>query len=131
MHPSRLIGLPYRLGADPVRHGAADCLTLAKAVLEHQGVPTPQAQREWYRRLKRGDTSVFAEELARWGTAIEQPKLLAVALCQADFGLGMASYWEDGWIHFAGSAVRWSPIGVLQVVALYCPPKPTCVTTLG
>jgi hypothetical protein len=131
MHPYNLIGLKYRLGADPQRHKAADCLTLAKAVLKYQGVPTPAGRREWYRRLRRGDTAVFQEELSRWGVTVEQPKLVTVALCQTDSGFGMASYFEDGWIHFAGSAVQWSPIGALQVVALYCPSKLISATILG
>ena len=121
MHPYNLIGLPYRLGADPVKHKAADCLTLAKAVLQHQGVETPAGRREWYRRLRRGDTAVFREELSRWGVVVASPKLVTVALCQSSSGYGMASYFEDGWISFVGSEVQWSPIGALQVVALYCP----------
>ena len=123
MHPYNLIGMPYRLGADPVRHGAADCLTLARAVLAYQGVESPPPNRAWYRRLRRGDTDVFRDELQRWGELASSPKLVTVALCQSEFGLGMASYFEEGWISFVGSAVQWSPSGVLQVVAYYCPMK--------
>jgi len=121
IHPYNLIGMKYRLGASPEKHGAADCLSLAKAVLQYQGIETPPAQRAWYRRLRRGDTSVFQEELERWGVAVDAPKLVTVALCQSDFGLGMASYFEGGWIHFYESVVRWSPTDVLPVVAFYCP----------
>ena len=60
IHPYDLIGMPYRLGASPEKHGAADCLTLAKAVLSFQGVKTPEPKRHWYRRLMQGDTNVFA-----------------------------------------------------------------------
>ena len=123
MHPYKLIGLPYRLGASPERHGAADCLTLAIATLTWYGVPTPKAQRSWYRRLKKGDTDVFKDELEKWGKLIESPKIGTVALCQSTFGLGMASYFEDGWIHFSGSVANWSPTGALPVVACYCPMK--------
>jgi hypothetical protein len=31
----------------------------------------------------------------------------------------MATFFEDGWIHFSGSVVIWSPIGVLQVEELF------------
>ena len=127
MHPYNLIGMPYRLGANPEKHGAADCLTLAKAVLNYQGIETPAAERSWYRRLRRGDTAVFRDELERWGTVVPSPKLVTVALCQSEFGFGMASYFEGGWIHFDESAVRWSPLGGLPVVACYCPTKLTCV----
>lgn len=120
IHPYRLIGMRYRLGASPEQHQAADCLTLAKAVLAWHGIDTPDAQRSWYRRLRRGDTAVFEEELLRWGSVIDSPRLGTVALCRSPLGLGMASFFENGWLHFDESAVRWSPTGVLPVVACYC-----------
>lgn len=126
IHPHDLIGLPYRLGATPEKHNAADCLSLAKAVLAWYDIDTPTAKRDWYRRLRRKDYTVFAEELERWGNRIDAPRIGTVALCQADCGLGMASYFEDGWISFVGSEVRWSPLGVLQVVACYCPTNLIC-----
>ena len=119
IHPYDLIGLKYRLGASPEKHGAADCLTLAKAVLTFNGVETPEPKREWYRRLKRGDTAVFREELEIWGEKIDSPRLITIALCDAPCGYGMATYFEQGWIHFAGSVVNWSPIDALQVHGLY------------
>ena len=36
-----LIGLPYRLGADPDKHQAADCLSLACTVLRNHGLHPP------------------------------------------------------------------------------------------
>ena len=123
IHPHDLIGMNYRLGAKPEIHGAADCLTLAKAVLTWHGIETPEGQRSWYRRLKRGDTAVFQEELERWGRVIDSPRIGTVALCQSAYGLGMASYFGDGWLHFGESVVRWSPSGALPVVACYCPMK--------
>ena len=121
IHPYDLIGMNYRLGASPEKHNAADCLTLAVAVLTWHGVATPQPQRSWYRRLYRGDTSVFQDELERWGQHLDAPKIGTVALCKSETGLGMASYFETGWIAFKESAVTWSPIDSLLVVELYCP----------
>ena len=122
MQVMQLIGLPYRLGADPERHGAADCLSLSKAVLAAYGIETPTPQREWYRRLKRGDTSVFQEELLRWGQQTTSPRIGAVGLCLSDNDAkGLATFWEDGWIAFAGTRVKWSRIGALQVSAIYYP----------
>ena len=120
MHPYDLIGLPYRLGADPNRHDAADCLTLARTVLYHHRVKTPEPQRSWYRRLRQGDTQVFKDELERWGEKVETPKIGSVALCHSPLGYGLATFFEGGWIYFAESAVQWSPIAVLPVVAVYC-----------
>lgn len=119
MHPYELIGLPYRLGAIPEKHGAADCLSLAREVLRFHGVNTPAPQRSWYRRLKKGDVGVFKDELSKWGVKIDSPRLGSVALCHSELGLGMATFFEDGWIHFSGSVVIWSPSGVLQVEELF------------
>ena len=123
MHPYELIGLPYRLGATPEKHGAADCLSLARSILEFYEIATPEPERGWYRRLRRGDTDVFKEELSKWGNKINSPTLGAVALCRSEAGsnagLAMATFFEDGWISFVGSAVMWNPIGVLVVEEMY------------
>ena len=123
MTPYDLIGLPYRLGANPQQHGAADCLTLAIAVLNYYKIPTPQPKRAWYRRLYRGDTTVFADELSHWGVKTTTPKIGTVALCESERGFGMATYFEEGWIAFKMSEATWSPIGALQVVEYYCHTK--------
>ena len=123
MRPEKLIGMQYRLGSNPEKHGTADCLSLARAVLAYQGIETPKPQRNWYRRLKRGDTNVFPEELERWGVKEELPRLGSVALCRADSGYGLAAYWSDGCLVFAGSEVIWSPLSGLQVEGHYCQQK--------
>ena len=84
MTPYQLIGLSYRLGAVPEKHGAADCLSLARAVLAHYGIDSPAPTREWYRRLRRGDYAIFPEQLERWGEIVEQPRIGAVALCKGE-----------------------------------------------
>ena len=123
MTPYDLIGRGYRLGADFVSRPEGDCLSLARAVMTYHGVETPQPERSWYRRLRKGDTDVFRDELERWGVKTEALDCGVVALCQAENGYGMATYFEGGWISFVGSAVQWSPIDVPQVVELYCPRK--------
>ena len=42
MKPAKLVGMPYRLGADPEKNGAVDCLHLAKTVLANYGIKTPE-----------------------------------------------------------------------------------------
>ena len=121
IHPYDLIGLKYRLGASPEKHNAADCLTLACAVLSWHGIQTPSPQRSWYRRLYRGDLTVFADELERWGQKTDSPKIGTVALCKSETGFGLASYFENGWIAFRESEASWYPIGALMVTAYYCP----------
>ena len=127
MTPYDLIGRGYRLGADFVSRPEGDCLSLARAVLAYHGVETPAPQRSWYRRLRKGDTAVFRDELERWGEETTDLKCGVVALCQAENGYGMATWFEDGWISYVESAVKWSPIGALQVVALYCQRKSNSV----
>ena len=89
------------------------------------GFPTPEPKRDWYRRLRRGDTSVFREELERWGDEVQVPRIGSVALCQAENGYGLAVYWQDGWLSFAGSEVTWSPTEHLQGAVFYCQRKQT------
>ena len=120
MTPFDLIGLPYRLGAIPEKHHAADCLSLSRAVLQFAGIATPAPKRDWYRRLRRGDYGVFQEELERWGDQTEARRIGVVALCESENGgLCLVPYFEDGWLNFGGSEVRWSPTGALPVVASY------------
>ena len=118
MRPDELIGLPYRLGADPVKHGAGDCLSLVRTVLGHYGFVVPQGQRDWYRRLRKKDYSVFFEELNRWGVE-STPKLGTIGLCKSEDGFGMAAYYEEGWISYQKRleelVVIWSPLGNLMV----------------
>lgn len=123
MDPHRLIGMGYRLGGDPERHGVTDCLGLARTVVEHYGYRAPTPQRSWYRRLRAGDHTIFREELERWGVQTADLNCGVVALCQAEKGYGLAAFWSDGWLSYVGSAVRWNPTGALPVVALYCPQK--------
>ncbi len=123
MNPYLLLGRPYRLGGDFINYEGGDCLSLARAVLAYYGVNTPEPQRDWYRRLRRGDTSVFKEELERWGQQTTHVDCGVVALCRSENGYGMAVYFENGWLNFGESGVRWSPIGHLQVHEFYCPRK--------
>jgi hypothetical protein len=121
--PADLIGLPYKLGADPVRHGATDCVNLCRAVLQFQGIDTPVPTRDWYRRLKRGDVSVFAEQLNSWGSPVMYASPGTIALSQARIGYGLAAFYDSGWIHCNAQTLRvaWSP--AVNTVALYCPGK--------
>ena len=125
-----MIGMPYRLGAIPDRHGAADCLSLASAVVNFYGFESPVPQRDWYRRLKRGEYEVFLEGAERWGVKTETPRIGVVALSLAEKGYGFAVYWNDGWLSFVESEVRWSPLDLLPVVGLYYPRKPSSAILL-
>ena len=133
MKPHELIGLEYRLGSDPVKHGTGDCLSLVRTVLGHYGFTVPKGKRDWYRRLKRKDYSIFFEELNRWGVE-SPPKLGTIGLCKSDDGYGMAAYYEEGWLSyrktFGGQVVIWCPLDNLLVEGCYFQRKQICVTSL-
>ena len=120
MTPYELLGLPYRLGADPEKHNAADCLSLACTVLRYYGFEPPMPERSWYRRLRKGDTSVFREQLDRYCQRTDRPKIGVIALCPSPMGFGLAAYFEGGWLCFGESAATWRPIEAQPVVQLYC-----------
>ena len=123
MKPHQLIGLPYRLGADPVKHHAADFLALARTVLKHYGINSPEPTRDWYRRFRKKDYKIFKEKLERWGNETKQFNIGTVALCKSKYGFGLAVYYEEGWINCGESEVRWSPLDGLEVVECYSPQK--------
>ena len=122
LKPYELIGLPYRLGADPVKHNAGDCLSLVRTVLANYGFTVPKGERDWYRRLKRKDYSIFFEELNRWGVD-SPPKLGTIGLCKSDDGYGMAAFYEEGWLSYqktlGSQVVIWLPLNVLTVEGCY------------
>ena len=126
MRPDELIGLPYRLGADPEKHNAGDCLSLVRTVLANYGFTVPKGERDWYRRLRKKDYSIFFEELNRWGVD-SPPKLGTIALCKSDDGYGMAAYYEEGWLSYQKRleelVVIWSPLDNLMVEGCYYPRK--------
>lgn len=115
--------MKYRLGAEPERHGQADCLTLSRYILRTYGIGTPQAERSWYRRLRKKDYSIFEEQLKLWGTQTTDISVGTVALCRGIDGLGLATFIDDypGWLSFIGTEVVWSRLEALNIENLYCP----------
>ena len=130
MRPDQLIGLPYRLGADPVKHGAGDCLSLVRTVVANYGFTVPKGERDWYRRLRKKDYSIFFEELNRWGVE-SPPKLGTIGLCKSDNALYMAAFYEEGWLSYqktlGKSVVKWLPLEALTLVGCYFQRKPISV----
>ena len=130
MNPVDLIGRGYRLGADFITRPEGDCLALVRHVVSEHGIVLPEARRDWYRRLRRGDWSVYFEELDRWGEQIEFPKLGAIAVCKGPNGYGMAGYWSGGWLSFQETEVAWKPVEGLDVCAIYCQQNDSSVSLL-
>ena len=96
---------------------------MTRAVLRYYDIATPTPQRGWYRRLRQGDYSIFWEELERWGEQVTAPKLVTVALCRSDLGLGLAVTYLDGWLCFRETTVQWSPLDAVSALAFYCPSR--------
>ena len=117
LDPADLIGLPYRLGAEPARHGATDCINLCRWVLAWYGIQAPIPARSWYRRIYGGDTRIFKEQLDLWGTPGETG---IIALVQAVDSYGLAVFYDTGWLHCSAqnSRVIWSPN--VKYEARYC-----------
>ena len=130
MNPFHLIGMPYRLGADPEKHGAVDCLSLARTVLKTYGIKSPSPTRDWYRRFRNKDYAIFREQLKLWGNKTESLKIGTVGLCKSEEGYGLAVYFENGWLSISAElGARWSPIELLQVEEYYYPQKSNFVTS--
>ena len=122
LKPYELIGKKYRLGSNFLEHGTGDCLSLVQTVLANYGFTVPKAKRDWYRRLRRKDYSIFFEELNRWGVE-SPPKLGTIGLCKSDDGYGMAAYYEEGWLNYqkilGNRVVVWSPLNDLMAHGCY------------
>ena len=125
MEPWQLIGMGYRLGANPESHGVTDCLGLSRAVLKYYGVGSPEASRSWYRRMRAGDWSVFPEQLGLWGETVLEPRIGAIALCNnRDGSYAMGAWYEEGWLIFnPEKLISWQPRQNLEVAAIYCQSK--------
>lgn len=127
MRPELLLGKPYRLGATFDLHQAGDCIGLAREVLKFYGIKSPQPTRDWYRRVRRNDYSIFKEQLELWGSLTNDYKIGTVGLCKSDPGFALAVYWEDGWLSYqkrlGESVVSWSQGEDLQLEGCYCPKK--------
>ena len=128
MKPYQLLGLPYRLGAEPDKHKAGDCLSITRTVIKSYGIDFPDTQRDWYRRLRRKDQGVFKEELSKWGTLVTTAKIGVVGLCLGKDSYALAVYWKNGWISFVDQEVRWSQLESLVVEQFYYPMKHNFVT---
>ena len=121
MNPFQLIGMPFRLGADPVKHGKTDCLSLARTVLKHYGIDSPEPTRDWYRRLRKKDYAIFKQELQKWGTRTKTPNIGTVGLAKSKQAYCLVVFFEQGWLSCNETEVRWSPLDFLPVEELYCP----------
>lgn len=112
-HWMRFIGLPYKLGADPITTEGADCVHLVFRVQALHGLPPPPIRRDWYRLLRRGDIGALRADYEALTRPIPEPRQLAMTLLPEDgFALGV---FVDGGLLFIHqwARVTWVPQSVL------------------
>ena len=130
MKPHQLIGLPYRLGAEPEKHHAVDCLTLTISVLNFYGIKFLKREKEWYKRYLRKDFSIFKEVFDKWGNETKDINIGTVAIVNKKEGFALAVYYEGGFLICQEPMVRWTPQETLAVEKYYCPQKSNYVKLL-
>lgn len=110
----RFLGLPYRLGADPVKERATDCVHLVFRTLESDGLQTPPIKRCWYRELSSNNiTSIMKDWYSLTvQTAGPEQHAMTVLSHSPEFALGV--FIDDGLlaVHPTMGSI-WTPVGSL------------------
>jgi hypothetical protein len=110
----KFVGLPYRLGADPVGGEASDCVRMVFRVTELGGVKTPKIERKWYLWLAQGNMDAIKKD---WFDLTEQtngPEQYAMTLLgEGVFSIAVV---VDGGLLTVRSTVgvQWVPLTSLR-----------------
>lgn len=111
----RFVGLPYRLGADPVKGEATDCLHLAFRTIELGSVRVPPIKRQWYVHLARNEMKPIYQD---WFDLTEQtfgPEQYAMTLLDGEGDFSLATVIDGGLLlvrQTVGSI--WAPLDSLR-----------------
>ena len=113
----RYLGLPYRWGGDPDRHGGTDCLRLTMAVLDLYDAPRPALiKREWYEAAGRGRWKPLLEELAAGSSRVPGAMPLDVALLAGGAPIALGVCVAGGVLTTCqGQGVHWRPLAACRV----------------
>jgi hypothetical protein len=109
-----LVGLPYRMSADPKGAEATDCIRLVFHVLEIAGQQPPPIDRRWYPMLARQDSDGLRREWMRLSRPTTGPEQLSTTLLpEGPFAIAVV---VDGGILLVRPevGVRWVPLSNLQ-----------------
>lgn len=107
----RYVGLPYRMGADPVRGEATDCIRLVLRVLEDAGLNPPPVEREWYRLLAQRDYKAIAADWFRLTEQTSGPEQYAMTLLPTEGDFSIAIVVDDGLLAVKATVgVVWVPL---------------------
>jgi hypothetical protein len=130
----RYIGLPYRWGGDPDRHGGTDCLRLTLAVLALYDAPRPAVKRDWYQAAGRSRWRPLLDELTTISSEVPGAMPLDVALLAGGEPIALGICVAGGILTTCqGHGVHWRPLGVCQIRRWFrfLPPDPvTAAPTL-
>lgn len=113
----RYLGLPYRWGGDPDRHGGTDCLRLTVAVLGLYDAPRPAAIKpEWYAAAGRGRWHHLLRELATISEPVPGATPLDVALLAGGAPIALGVCVAGGVLTTCqGHGVHWRPLAACQI----------------
>jgi hypothetical protein len=113
----RYLGLPYRWGGDPDRHGGTDCLRLTFAVLDLYDAPRPALiKREWYEAAGRRNWKPLLKELTACSSSVPGAMPLDVALLAGGAPIALGVCVARGILTTCqGQGVHWRPLAACQV----------------
>lgn len=113
----RYLGLPYRWGGDPDRHGGTDCLRLTVAVLGLYDAPRPAViKAEWYEAAGRRRWQPLLKELATISQPVPGSRPLDVALLAGGAPIALGVCVAGGILTTCqGHGVHWRPLAACQI----------------
>ena len=91
--PSKLLGLPYRLGGDG--SNGIDCIHLTYRVLAWYGIPTPAFNADWYEQTVRQ----HYRDLRSWGELIKKTAYNGDVVWLSGDNPVFAAIWDLSLIH--------------------------------
>lgn len=114
---AQYMGLPFRWGGDPDRHGSTDCLHLTIAVLGLYDAPRPPLiKREWYEAASRNRWRPLLKELFAISRAVPGGLPLDVALLAGGAPIALGVCVAGGVLTTSqGLGVHWRPFAACQV----------------
>lgn len=113
---AKWIGLPHVLGEDPDNGVGADCLVLARKVLELSGQSCPPLNPQWFEMAKEGRWEELEQEWTELMEPIDAPCQFAISMNRNSFtGFNIGVVVDDGVLivhHRKG--VAWIPLSLTR-----------------
>jgi len=111
----RYVGLPYRMGADPQRSNATDCIRLVLQVLADAGLNPPAVERQWYRWLAQRDFKAIEADWYRLTEQVPGPEDFAMTLLPTEGDFSIAVVVDNGLLTVKATVgVVWVPLSSMR-----------------